>query len=454
MTLFDRFRAITQEPEDEQPTAVPGPTDQPAPLPPETGGVQVTNPLPGQHQPGDGSGFGFDTAIPAPPPIPETTSELVPDLYDFDGPNGPGGVPQPTDQGAPTDDPNVFQGTDVEDTPNPFGEGTFGFDAYQDGLSQNRTNTDALNQAASDFAIGGYGDFSRWDNNLVQQGLSTIQDTLARLGREGTNSIEATLANRGLTGSSVEADQLKDLQLGLNEQANQFGFNLAREMANTYANDRATQADIGLATAGLLGQTESDRFGQDFSLYGRDLDENFRRTAFGADEDYRRDVLGLNEGFRRDQLGLDRDRFGFSQDLAREAAFLDRFGLAGGLAGEYPGSIDPDTLARFLYGDFGFGDQFGLEFGGGGGGFSGGGDTGSGGGGFDPQQPIGPNNFPEPPTPNAPPEAFQPGTDSNAARQALFQAFGISGPEDIGRLSDFQRNALEIYLARLEAAGY
>lgn len=375
-TFFDWIE--DNQPEDEAvaaPGAVPGPTDG------QDEAVYLGDQnLPGTHQPNDGSGIiGDGGAI-------DIGDQDLPGTHqpgDGSGILDPTNVPPATDQDPPAgEDPGIFDGnTDVVDTPNPFGDDTIGFDAYRDDLTQNRANTNQLNEAASDFAMDTYGNFSRWDVPLIQQGMQVIEDTLSRLGRSGTNNIEATLANRGLTGSSVEADQMRELQAMLDENARGMSFDLAREAANTYASDRATAADIGLATAGLLGQTESDRFGQDFAVYGRDLDENFRRTGLTLDEDFRRDAMSLDEGFRQDQLGLDRDRFGFSQDMGREAAWQDRFGVIQGLAAEYPdlfdadgdGQIDPQW-GDYLNAPFGFPNQFGQEGGGSGNPSSGGAD--------------------------------------------------------------------------------
>lgn len=248
-------------------------------------------------------------------------------------------IPGPTDQQYPVSSPPVTQQPTTQQQ-NPFGKDTFGFEAYKFQPTSEAQRSNRLMDAASDFAIDGYQNFSRWDAPLIQQGMSVIESTLSRLRGDSMKDTENYFASRGLTGSSLEGDEMTDLMAQINEQGNAMGFNLAREAANTYANDRATAADIGLATGSAARGLEGERFGQGQSSLKMGLDEAFRQRALGLDTDYRNRDLDLR--------GRAIDESGRSSRLNSIANLVGTYGPEI-LDADGDGVIDLD-----IFGDFGF----------------------------------------------------------------------------------------------------
>lgn len=145
-------------------------------------------------------------------------------------------------------------------------------------------------------AVGAMNNPSRYDADLVKQGAAVIEDTIARMRKSGMRSIGENQAARGLLGSSLEQEANTNLEGQLDAQGREMLFNLQRDQASTYANDRNQAFGMGLGTAGLQEGIEG-RLGN---------------------EDYRNRALSQDRYFG--------DRSNDRADLALTGDFADRFG--------------------------------------------------------------------------------------------------------------------------------
>lgn len=176
----------------------------------------------------------------------------------------------------------------------------------QDASPQNRVDRTMGN--LEDYAAWAMSNPSRWDAQLVQQGLDVIDAAIGRARQRGNVNLSEQFAKRGLTGSSVEGQNMADFESQLQDQQNQYAWQLAQNMANTYAGDRASAFGFGTDVAQLaLGQLSGDR---NFNLSTRALD---------LDE-----LLGTGSLDLQRQLGLG------NLDLSRQGLDLQRqLGLGG-----------------------------------------------------------------------------------------------------------------------------
>src|SRR3990172_4004419 len=181
---------------------------------------------------------------------------------------------------------------------------------------------------------------SRYDADLVKQGMKSIEDAIARMSKTGMRNISEQMAARGLTGSSLEGFAAADLQSELGRYGNERAFNLAQDQARTWAQDSSTAFRMGLGATGLGEQIDSrlasNRFQQQgLDLQGRGLD--IQEKGQGMDEAYRR--WAAEQGFGQQTRGYDQADRGYDQaDLSMIGSLLERFcptGVSGRCLGDF-----------------------------------------------------------------------------------------------------------------------
>jgi len=167
---------------------------------------------------------------------------------------------------------------------------------------------------------------SRYDAELVRQGAQVIEASLGRIREQGQRSLGELYAARGLTGSSLEMEGSSRFEQELQRLANERLFQLGREQATTYAQDRASTFGLGLGSGGLMNTIE-----------GRMQNEIFRRRYAGEQLDIGRQQAAAQQNMAKMQ---------FLSNL--EAAYpgvLETLGLTGEfeeLFQQYnPGDISP-----------------------------------------------------------------------------------------------------------------
>lgn len=162
------------------------------------------------------------------------------------------------------------------------GGGNFGFtgnvpNAPQAGDPDPRNRADRVAGNLEDYAAQAMANPSRYDSQLVQQGLAVIDAAIAKARQRGSVNLSEQFAKRGLTGSSVEGQLMGDFEGELQRQAMEQAWNLAREQANTFGADRASAFGFGTDVAALAqNQLAGDRsYGlaqQGLDLQSRGLD--------------------------------------------------------------------------------------------------------------------------------------------------------------------------------------
>ncbi|MCK5316331.1 MAG: hypothetical protein KAJ55_00375 [Anaerolineales bacterium] len=186
------------------------------------------------------------------------------------------------------------------------------------------------------------GDPSRYSADLVKQGQDVIEDSLARLRSTGKRGLEEHYASRGLTGSSLEGFGMGDFESELQRLGAERSFDLGREQATTYGQDRASAMGAGLGIGGQnvqrRGQDIQERGqqrGQDIQERGQELDENFRRWS--AEQGYDISKESLAQMSKRDRMQM---------ALAYANAFPESMTpeMWAQITGGGPGSNDPSVV--------------------------------------------------------------------------------------------------------------
>ncbi|MFW6084637.1 MAG: hypothetical protein ACODAA_05435 [Gemmatimonadota bacterium] len=88
---------------------------------------------------------------------------------------------------------------------------------------------------------------SRYDDEIVRQGLDQIDMELADRRHEAFADIDERMAQRGLVGSSVEASTGREMLEDLERQRSEYALDLQREMANTRRQDLQAAGQLAVA---------------------------------------------------------------------------------------------------------------------------------------------------------------------------------------------------------------
>lgn len=332
------------------------------------------------------------------PPAPEGSRTTA---YEYQGwePN------EKTDQPENTGGPQVSGTTFDPYRPAPFSPGTGGGTSYNyqtpgeiewgfDPSKFDRPDEQTTQVPGSQMAAGGgmNNDLtqyardwmaapSRYDANLVQQGMGVIQQRMDELRRQGFQQGEGYLASKGLLGSTG-GSELQDMRRAeYDRQEQEQLFNLLREQATTVGQDRALAGNFGL-NVGQFGEQQRQfdvdaaqrnrgldlqRYGLDLNRYQTDMDADYRERRFGFDQQqsdinnrFRQEAMEQDASYRNRALDLQAQ--GLSADQAyrqselewrqKDAANRDRLALLGltGLDG-----LTPEMMEAM-----GFGDMAGL----------------------------------------------------------------------------------------------
>lgn len=174
-----------------------------------------------------------------------------------------------------------------------------------------------LNQDLTGFAReslqGGSG---RYDIPLVQQAMGLIDSELERGRGRAKASLDELNASRGRTGSTFEAQENRDMELGLEQQRMGYAADLRERLAQTTMGDRKTMADIGTQVGqfGLDQQTvalRAQELQQQAALQGRSLDIEEARLL--AQNEQFQANLGQRQAEFAAQMGLENRRFSQEQ---------------------------------------------------------------------------------------------------------------------------------------------
>jgi hypothetical protein len=176
---------------------------------------------------------------------------------------------------------------------------------------------------------------SRYDAELVQQGMDVIDQQIAEMRRTGTQRIDERMAHRGLAGSSLEAEQHGMHEAALDRTANERAFQLAQDQARTWAQDRSSAFGMGLG-AGQQAMTRDQQLMQQdlqnralqLQAQGMNQDAALRQARLeydmqhgAADMGLRREAMLQDQHFRQRELEL-REQ-GLDADDARWQAELE-----------------------------------------------------------------------------------------------------------------------------------
>ena len=114
------------------------------------------------------------------------------------------------------------------------------------------------------FAREGLDAPSRYDNELVRQGMELADRELSQQGQRARRDLDEFASSRGIVGSNIELEEHRRLGEGLEAQRAQRLFDLNREQAMTAAQDRTSAGQ-------LAGQAQ--QLHQQESQFGRGLHE-------------------------------------------------------------------------------------------------------------------------------------------------------------------------------------
>lgn len=141
---------------------------------------------------------------------------------------------------------------------------------------------------------------SRYDADLVRQGMDVINAEIEEMRRVGGQSIAAQMAQRGLSGSGLEAGQTRMMEADLDRTANQRAFQLAQDQARTWAQDRSSAFQMGLGTSAQAAQRDSDLMQQDRANRALEL----QAQGMNQDAAFRQADLEMRRAFGSAGLGL------------------------------------------------------------------------------------------------------------------------------------------------------
>lgn len=123
--------------------------------------------------------------------------------------------------------------------------------------STNSADYHATQTAAGDY-LGGWNEtFKNWlmqqmnnpspyGTDLIKQGQAVLDDGIKRQWATGQKQVEEYFASRGMTGSSLEAEAMKDLRAQMEEQYRKGSFDLGQAQVAAYQQQTSTVGNLGL----------------------------------------------------------------------------------------------------------------------------------------------------------------------------------------------------------------
>ncbi len=160
---------------------------------------------------------------------------------------------------------------------------------------------------------------SRWNAGLVQQGVDLINAEVDRATERTMANLDEYHSSRGTTGGLIEQLSNEDALVQLNQQRLDRMFNLNRELANTYGQDRAVAAQIGQQMAEAIRAQNLDaedqaRFAAQFGLSGQGLGLEQRALDLQA--------LGMSQDEAFRYANLEQQQAQFEAQIGQEAQRL------------------------------------------------------------------------------------------------------------------------------------
>lgn len=108
---------------------------------------------------------------------------------------------------------------------------------------------------------------TRFDNELLQQGIAQINAESERGARDASSRLDEFHSQRGIVGSSVEAANMREMLLENERRRMDQIFGLGMEQARTYAQDRATAAGVAGNELGRMQELYMGQLGMQGSLF-------------------------------------------------------------------------------------------------------------------------------------------------------------------------------------------
>lgn len=184
------------------------------------------------------------------------------------------------------------------------------------------------------FARNALANPSRFDTGLVKDISKAIDFELGRKRESAYNTLDERMAQRGLTGSNVEADMGRRVASDIENQRRRRLTDLEMELARTAAQDRATAANIGMGVnQQRFGQgMERARFGEgqrqfDFGAKLRSRAQELQRQGMEADEAFRQAQTEFNQAMQGAQFGEGQRRFDVRSKIDQRAQQLRQQGM-------------------------------------------------------------------------------------------------------------------------------
>ena len=251
------------------------------------GGGGTTTPFHPPTGPGSGPEEGDGGAPPTPPVEPEPEPEDPPPAEPEPEPET---KPEPEDPGQGESIPYPYdpitEGEDFYTPPDetgetdPDGDGgpggiwdwleNMGFSnpEYQTSDIPERDRDPEMAAALKAYALNLLSNPSRYDSDLVRQGMDVVRTRMDRIGRQRRQGAEADIARRGLTTSGLGSQIYEETNRNLQEEEDRALWEINREQANTFAADRASA---------FAGGMDMNRFEE--GQYEYDRDEMSRSRA-------------------------------------------------------------------------------------------------------------------------------------------------------------------------------
>lgn len=183
-------------------------------------------------------------------------TELPPWMSDGAGPGGPGdGSPTGPSRAEPPFTYRPPNPGDRDDTGIPGGGGGGGDTRSPNPYRNEWMTSDNL----ANWSRNWMDNPSRYDADVVRQGMEVIEQALGRVRDEGMAGMDEYMAGRGLVGSSVEAGERGLLEDRVQRAASERAFALMQDQARTFGDDRSRAFGANLASADFLSGLHRNR---------------------------------------------------------------------------------------------------------------------------------------------------------------------------------------------------